>query len=338
MPVLTEQQMKDAEEWITIQMRQKIKQSTEKQAFTIPEKSEAKSEREAKLKAQKETDKASISAIAKFYQGDAAGMAYAESYFKGLNPEIKKIDKTANGLNVIMNDGKVVPIPMVVNGRRLSGTDFIKGATFLTKVSNVDEAIKLSEYDPKRPFNTVTYSGAATTTQAPDYNGKLTVKTEKGDLTVGSPTELYSKTVVGKDKVTGRADFASQVLNRLGKTIDATQIQTRKVANITTKDGQVPINSLGGGKSAEATYIKIPNYGDIVIPSHTPDDQTQQIIKTIYQNVSDGKTFDPNSLRNVFPEYDTYNSFFSGSNTGKTVQSGVATSSGGGGSTSKYNK
>jgi hypothetical protein len=37
MPVLTEQQMKDAEEWIKIQMRQKIKQSTEKQAFTIPQ-------------------------------------------------------------------------------------------------------------------------------------------------------------------------------------------------------------------------------------------------------------------------------------------------------------
>ncbi len=37
MPVLTEQQMKDAEEWITIQMRQKIKQSTEKQSLTIPE-------------------------------------------------------------------------------------------------------------------------------------------------------------------------------------------------------------------------------------------------------------------------------------------------------------
>jgi hypothetical protein len=315
-----------------------IDENVKSNAFTMPEKSEAKSERESKERAQRDKDKASISAIAKFYQGDAAGMAYAESYFKGLNPEIKKIDKTANGLNVIMNDGKVVPIPMVVNGRRLSGTDFIKGATFLTKVSNVDEAIKLSEYDPKKPFNTVTYSGAATTTKAPDYNTGLTTTTADGKVTVVSPTKLYTETTSGKDKVTGRADFASQVLKNLGKTIDADQIQTRKVANITTRNGQVAINSLGGGKSAEATYIKIPNYGDIVIPSHIPDDQTQQIIKTIYQNVSDGKSFDPNALRNVFPEYDTYNSFFRGSNTGKPVQSGVATSSGGGGSTSKYNK
>ena len=37
MPVLTEQQMKDAEDWVTIQMRQKIERSTEKQSLTIPE-------------------------------------------------------------------------------------------------------------------------------------------------------------------------------------------------------------------------------------------------------------------------------------------------------------
>jgi hypothetical protein len=324
------QQYKDAAAWINQRFTTMIDENVKSNAFTMPEKSEAKSERESKERAQKDRDKASISAIANFYQGDAAGMAEAESYFKGLNPEIKQINKTADGLNVIMNDGKVVPIPMVVSGRRLSGTEFIKAATFLTKVANVDEAIKLSEFDPKKPFNASTYSGAATTTKAPDYNTGLTTTTADGKVTVVSPTKLYTETTSGKDKVTGRADFASQVLKNLGKTIDADQIQTRKVASITTRNGKVAINSLGGGKSAEATYIKIPNYGDIVIPSHIPDDQTQQIIKTIYQNVSDGKSFDPNSLRNVFPEYDTYNSFFRGSNTGRPVQSGVATSGSGG--------
>lgn len=329
----TKEQMKDAEEHIRIQMRQKIKQATTANAFVIPEKSEAKSEREAKEKAQKEKDVKSINMISKFYQGDPTGMAAAETYFKGLDPNIVKIDKTDNGLNVMMKDGRIIPIPMVVNGRRLSGTDFIKSATFLTKVSNVDEALKLSEFDPKKPFNSATYSGAETRTKAPDYNTGLTMTTPDGKVTVVTPDRLYGETTKGKDISEGRASFAAQVLKNLGNTIDASQIQTRKVGSITTKDGKVPINTLGGGKSAEATYIRIPNYGDIVIPSHIPNDQAQQIIKTIYQNVSEGKKFDAADLRLVFPEYDTYNSFFRGSNTGKSVQSGVATSSGGGGGT-----
>jgi hypothetical protein len=324
------QQYKDAAAWINQRFTTMIDENVKSNAFTMPEKSEAKSERESKERAQRDKDKASISAIAKFYQGDAAGMAYAESYFKGLNPEIKKIDKTANGLNVIMNDGKVVPIPMVVNGRRLSGTDFIKGATFLTKVANVDEAIKLSEFDPKKPFNATTYSGAATTTKAPDYNTGLTTTTADGKVTVVSPTKLYTETTSGKDKVTGRADFASQVLKNLGKTIDATQIKTMKVGSIATSDGKrIPISQLGDGKSAEATYISIPNYGDIVIPSQTPDDQTQQIIKALYQSVSEGKSFSLDKLKNISPSIVAYNTLFK-TNTGRPVQSGVATSGSGG--------
>lgn len=325
------QQYNDATAWINQRFTTMIDENVKSNAFTMPEKSEAKSEREAKEKAQKNRDKESISAIANFYQGDAAGMAYAETYFKGLNPDIKQINKTADGLNVIMNDGKVVPIPMVVNGRRLSGTEFVKAATFLTKVSNVDEAIKLSEFDPNKPFNSSLYSGAATTTNAPDYNAQVTIKTPDGNkITIGSSNELYKQTVTGTDKAQGRVNFASQMLMKLGNTIDATQIDASKVVFITTKDGKkVPISSLGGGKSAEATYIKIPNYGDIVIPSHISDNQTQQIIKTIYQNVSEGKRFDPADLRLIFPEYDTYNSFYRGGNTGKSVQRGVATSGGG---------
>lgn len=335
----TKEQMKDAEEHIKIQMRQKIKQATTANAFVIPEKSDAKSEREAKEKAQKEKDVKSINMISKFYQGDPTGMAAAETYFKGLDPNIVKIDKTDNGLNVMMKDGRIIPIPMVVNGRRLSGTDFIKSATFLTKVSNVDEALKLSEFDPKKPFNSSTYSGAETRTKAPDYNTQVTLKTPDGkEITIGSPSELYKQTVTGTDKAQGRVDFASQILMKLGNTIDATQIDASKVGSILTKDGKkIPISSLGGGKSINATYIKIPNYGDIIIPSHIPDDQAQQIIKTIYQNVSEGKRFDPADLRLIFPEYDTYNSFFRGSNTGKSVQRGVATSSGGGGTGAKLN-
>ena len=331
----TKEQMKDAEEHIKIQMRQKIKQATTANAFVIPEKSEAKSEREAKEKAQKQKDVRSINMISKFYQGDPTGMAAAETYFKGLDPNIVKIDKTDNGLNVMMKDGRIIPIPMVVNGRRLSGTDFIKSATFLTKVSNVDEALKLSEFDPKKPFNSAIYSGAETRTKAPDYNTQVTLKTPDGkEITIGSPSELYKQTVTGTDKAQGRVDFASQMLMKLGNTIDATQIDASKVFFITDKDGRkIPISSLGGGKSAEATYIKIPNYGDIVIPSHISDNQTQQIIKTIYQNVSEGKRFDPADLRLIFPEYDTYNSFYRGGNTGKPVQRGVATSSGSGGGT-----
>jgi len=333
----TKEQMKDAEEHIKIQMRQKIKQATTANAFVIPEKSEDKIEREAKDKAQKEKDVKSINMISKFYQGDPTGMAAAETYFKGLDPNIVKIDKTDNGLNVMMKDGRIIPIPMVVNGRRLSGSDFIKSATFLTKVSNVDEALKLSEFDPKKPFNSATYSGAETRTKAPDYNTGLTTTTPDGKITVVNPDRLYSETTKGKNKIEGRIEFAAQVLKNLGNTIDATQIQTRKVGAIPTKTGDVSISSLGGGKSAEATYIKIPNYGDIIIPSHIPDDQAKQIIKTIYQNVSEGKKFDPADLRLVFPEYDKYNSLFKGSNTGKSVQSGVATSSGGGGTGAKLN-
>jgi hypothetical protein len=324
------QQYKDAAAWINQRFTTMIDENVKSNAFTMPEKSEAKSERESKERAQRDRDKASISAIANFYQGDAAGMAEAESYFKGLNPEIKQINKTADGLNVIMNDGKVVPIPMVVNGRRLSATQFIKGATFLTKVANVDEAIKLSEFDPKKPFNASTYSGAATTTKAPDYNTGLTTTTADGKVTVVSPTKLYTETTSGKDKVTGRADFASQVLKNLGKTIDATQIKTMKVGSIATSDGKrIPISQLGDGKSAEATYISIPNYGDIVIPSQTPDDQTQQIIKALYQSVSEGKSFSLDKLKNISPSIVAYNTLFK-TNTGRPVQSGVATSGSGG--------
>jgi hypothetical protein len=153
--------------------------------------------------------------------------------------------------------------------------------------------------------------------------------TADGKVTVVNPDRLYSETTKGKNKIEGRIEFASQVLKNLGNTIDATQIQTRKVGAIPTKTGKILISSLGGGKSAEATYIKIPNYGDIIIPSHIPDDQAKQIIKTIYQNVSEGNRFDPADLRLVFPEYDKYNSLFKVSNTGKSVQSGVATSGGG---------
>jgi hypothetical protein len=212
----------------------------------------------------------------------------------------------------------------------LSGTDFIKGATFLTKVANVDEAIKLSEFDPKKPFNASTYSGAATTTKAPDYNTGLTTTTADGKVTVVSPTKLYTETTSGKDKVTGRADFASQVLKNLGKTIDATQIKTMKVGSIATSDGKrIPISQLGDGKSAEATYISIPNYGDIVIPSQTPDDQAQQIIKALYQSVSEGKSFSLDKLKNISPSIVAYNTLFK-TNTGRPVQSGVATSGSGG--------
>ena len=323
------QQYNDATAWINQRFTTMIDENVKSNAFTMPEKSEAKAEREQKDKDKKNQDVKAVNMISKFYQGDPTGMAAAETYFKGLDPNIVKIDKTANGLNVIMNDGKVIPIPMVVGGRRLSGSDFIKSATFLTKVSNVDEALKLSEFDPNKPFNSSLYSGAETKTKAPDYNTGLTMTTADGKVTVVPPARLYDETTKGKDVSEGRASFASQVLKNLGKTIDATQIQSRKVGNVTTKDGQVKISSLGGGKSAEATYIKIPNYGDIIIPSHIPNDQVQQIVKTIYQNVSEGKKFDANDLRLVFPEYDTYNSFYRGSNTGKPVTSGVATSGGG---------
>lgn len=170
MPELTDEQKQKAEGQLRIAIRNKIDKSEE--VKTVNDWQRPTADQEARAGRDKD-NQGIVGNIGKLYYGDNNDVKDAADFLRGLNPNIKSIDRTGTAVVIEYNDGSSENIPFQDNGQLKDQLGFIEGAAnFLLpqgkQITNVRDLASRGGY-ANRPFNAQSsgFSAGTTTQQEP---------------------------------------------------------------------------------------------------------------------------------------------------------------------------
>ena len=210
MPVLTEQQMKDAESWITVQMRQKIKQSTEKQSLTIPERPQpttSDSDGKDKVDATLATNILLLRYGTPEEKKSAMSSLEDHESMKGK----KFVIGDDNRISVVnVNDRSESTNPVSLDASIVSDKDFVSSFNTLFKLGDIDKAYVKAQ------------QGGRFKGKQPVLSGKL--ESEKKDVKNSEKfaTIAKQKVVVNKNDQDATAKTLNDAFSQYGYSVEAT--------------------------------------------------------------------------------------------------------------------
>jgi len=168
-PMLTEEQKEDARNVLKASIRYQLPYEETPMAerqVTGRTPTEGDYERAAKSK----KDRSAVNEIAKIWYGNTTELQEGLDYFKGLIPNAINIEKTSDGnLSITYKDGTVSPIQ--IKGKSIEG--FIRSATELTGIEDVNEALRSAQYDKKAPYSSATGKSVRSIASSGEAQGTL---------------------------------------------------------------------------------------------------------------------------------------------------------------------
>ena len=221
MPELNAEQKKKAEGQLRIAIRNKVDKTQEIQ--TVNDWNRPTADQEARAGRDKD-NQGIVGNIGKLYYGDSNEVKDAEDFLRGLNPNIKSIDRTGTAVVIEYNDGSSENIPFQDNGQLKDQLGFIEGAAnFLLpqgkQITNVRELATRGGYT-NRPFNAQSsgFSAGTTTEDEPINEAFGRIALQKSGL---KPSMFVAD---DEDQTVSNIQSAIQSLPSLsGYTVDTAQ-------------------------------------------------------------------------------------------------------------------
>lgn len=153
-PKLTPEQFEDAKDVLKRRIRIGIDRERTGQYYEPPQEQEWKYR--ARQDEKKDVD--AVNMVGQLYYGNPQEIDAALEYFKGLDKDIIRADRTTDGVTITYNDGTVSTIKFKgVDGKNKSLTDWIKSSTELTKIKDINQAIRKGSF-ANRGFSSATGS------------------------------------------------------------------------------------------------------------------------------------------------------------------------------------
>ncbi len=198
-PQLNPEQKKEAEQFLRERIRAGLDYEAKTQYFEPPQVREFELDRADK---KKEAVNA-VNMLGTLYYGDEAALASAGDYFKGLNPNITKLRRTPNGVQLVYKDGTQSTISFKTpSGKLKSQEEFIKSATELSGNADVSTALTRGGYR-KGAFSQATAESVRTTASTgnplADFNKYINnnivkdIIVDDEDQTVANLNQKYGK-------------------------------------------------------------------------------------------------------------------------------------------------
>lgn len=153
-PKLTPEQFELAKDFMTRSVRIGLDRKEQEQYYEPPQEQEWKYR--ARQDEKKDVD--AVNMVGQLYYGNPQEIDAALEYFKGLDDNILEADRTTDGVTITYKDGTVSTIKFKgADGRNKSLTDWIKSSTELTKVKDINQAIRKGSF-ANRGFSSATGS------------------------------------------------------------------------------------------------------------------------------------------------------------------------------------
>lgn len=207
-PRFTEEQKKAVHDYMKGQIEQQIKHKEEIRPFQEPQKPQPQ-QWQYEVGRGREAAKTEGNMLAKLYSGDAGEIQAAVDHFNGL-PNVRAVNRTADGVNVTLNDGSTKTIRFKnPDGTVMSQADFVRAASKLLigAEADVNAVLQGAVGTGKTKFNPTGTAAAAAQT--------------------GNPNEMYAKhisTAINANLVKGNEDQVktklTPVLSKLGFTVE----------------------------------------------------------------------------------------------------------------------
>jgi len=289
-PSLTPEQEKDAKDRVQSRLRTMLDYKVTPEQKFAPHAPYRPTEGDYARGDAKRVEKTVVTMLGQFYSGDASGIDAASRYFKGFDKGIQSINKGDKGLVITYNDGRPQDILgfKTANGTLMKSTDWIQGATVLSKMPNITDAMKAAGLTGNEAYSTAQggYSTAATT---PKYTEAIIpVTDDKGNIAPKGLDDYFNSTF---KRGTNYKFFSEVETAKNAAAVTTTILGT--LPSDATKQMSIKSEEVGGVTNLTIRLPKIMK-GVVKIPmakSANLEAEIKRIVKNIYDLAATGEEF-----------------------------------------------
>tara|TARA_R110002126_G_scaffold40367_8_gene118850 strand:- start:2588 stop:4528 length:1941 start_codon:yes stop_codon:yes gene_type:complete len=252
----------------------------------------------------------SVGMAGKLYNGSEDEIQAAREYFLGLDPKLKTITRTIDGVVVthLTDDGTTATNTISLktpSGKMKTQADFIRSLTELTGEADVEDALKRGNYTGTTPTSHSSILGAERT-QSKNFDAdeeigtlEIDVKGSESLMDVDSAFALIDiNDGIGQNEERGAAKKMAAIGNQIFNNLSGGR-NDGLMYGPTDEDASVFQIELPGTMTAPI-FMKVNSYDDL-----TPT-KIKNVTKAIYTAAARGDKIAPSELRDIIGE-DNYN-------------------------------
>jgi hypothetical protein len=245
-----------------------------------------------------------ISSLAQLWYGSAEQIDSAAKFLGNLkvgDSDVLDIDRREDRVIVKYRtpdgDDREQPFLLKKNGQQVSQKSFIESMASFFGITNVEEALPSSRYNPDAAFSTAT--GRFTVTEIPDEFNKQ-VSLEDGEFI--NVKQLFN------DYVPDFGSFTKQSKEDASASEAASIISQAFTGLGSLNQGQSTKNVKVGDGTAIQVFLPKVMTGPVFVPlSGATGSVLETLTKYIYDTARGGSAVMPSQLQDLIPEFATYN-------------------------------
>lgn len=302
-PKLNADQKASVEDYLRARMNAMIDRKMSVSQYPQERDSEAKAKEDAGRKYEDEA----VNMMGNLYYGNEEELKTAIDYFKGLNGKIESIRRDGDGVYITYDDGSKKDIPFrSATGKLIPLADWIKGGTELTKISNIDEALKRGSYVEGAKFNPTGTAAAKTRYIVGNYDERtVSIGTDDKGKSIRKPVvDIIGEGINSSDAAKGLVDAANKIFNE--------DVTDKKEIIWIPKD-QFPSEASASEFRRSVAQIYLPDVMDIpvFIPNNLKAASIKNIIRAIHDAQVNKVKISRDAIKRLFADermYQRYNS------------------------------
>lgn len=243
-----------------------------------------------------------ISSLAQLWYGSAEQIDSAAKFLGNLkvgDSDVLDIDRREDRVIVKYRtpdgDDREQPFLLKKNGQQVSQKSFIESMASFFGITNVEEALPSSRYNPDAAFSTAT--GRFTVTEIPDEFNKQ-VSLEDGEII--NVKQLFNDYVPNTSVWQSTEDASAS---------EAASIISQAFTGLgSLNQGQSTKNVKVGDETAIQVFLPKVMTGPVFVPlSGATGSVLETLTKYIYDTARGGSAVMPSQLQDLIPEFATYN-------------------------------